>query len=386
MRALHGLLLVTLFLGTFGALGSRTASAYPQWQFSSGTSRCSQCHFSPAGGGIVTGYARDAVGEELSTWTGDGGFLHGKVKLPKALALQFDGRAAALGHDAGNASGPTRAVFPMQADLALRVSLADGFSFLGVAGYRGQARASDSPVGPGAAKPIPGSAFASREHYFMYRPAATGWYVRGGRFFAPYGLRLAEHYAYVRTDTGFGQLEETYNVSGGVVQSEWEVHVTAFAPDFLRKMGGRDKGLAGLYERRIGEASAVGLSARLSLGEGVNRAGGGVFWKTFFEKAKSQIQAEANVFNSTYVGKHTDKSFSGYLGVTVFPVRGLWVTPFAERSQTDLSVKGTATNAGGLQMSWFPYPHFEIVWLGRAQMPTGQGTTKTGMLFVHYYL
>ena len=39
----------------------------------------------------------------------------------------------------------------------------------------------------------------------MWRPAALGPYVRAGRFFAPFGLRLAEHYAYVRRDTGYNR-------------------------------------------------------------------------------------------------------------------------------------------------------------------------------------
>src|SRR4051812_19187490 len=89
------------------------AEAYPQWQFSSGTSRCNQCHFNPAGGGLINTFGRDAAGEELSTWKGNGGFLHGAVDLPNWLALGADLRGAFLRHDAGNPDGPTNAIFPM---------------------------------------------------------------------------------------------------------------------------------------------------------------------------------------------------------------------------------------------------------------------------------
>ncbi|HEY0710722.1 MAG TPA: hypothetical protein VGG33_28215, partial [Polyangia bacterium] len=226
IRAVFGL---AVAVGVFAS--SRTAQAYPQWQFSSGTARCSQCHFSPSGGGIVTGYGRDAVGDDLSTWEGDGSFAHGSIDLPKAVALQFDGRYAGLLHDAGETTGPRQLHFPMQADLSLRFALTDEISFVGTVGYRGQARAANEPVGAGAAVADGSSRFRSREHYLMWRPAPQGAYVRAGRFYAPFGLRLAEHNSYVRRDLGFNLLEESYNLSAGYVQADWELHLTAFGPD-----------------------------------------------------------------------------------------------------------------------------------------------------------
>ena len=144
-------------------LVSGSAWAYPQWQFSSGTSRCSQCHYAPAGGGLINGYGRDAAGEDLSTWEGDGSFLHGAVELPKSIALGFDGRFSVLAQNIGEARGATFAYFPMQADAYVRLALGDAFSFAGTVGYRGQARSVDEPTGTGAAVPI-ASRFISREH------------------------------------------------------------------------------------------------------------------------------------------------------------------------------------------------------------------------------
>src|SRR3954466_2796415 len=94
--------LVGLSLLGLLALAPRAAQAYPQWQFSSGTSRCNQCHFSPAGTGLITNYGRDAAGEELSSIDGNGGFLHGAVDLPSWLALGADFRGMYLRHENGN--------------------------------------------------------------------------------------------------------------------------------------------------------------------------------------------------------------------------------------------------------------------------------------------
>jgi hypothetical protein len=77
----------------------------------------------------------------------------------------------------------------------------------------------------------------------------------------------------------------------------------------------------------------------------------------------------------------------GYFGATVFPFKGLWVTAFAEGKQTDIKIKDSTTTAYGGQLNWFPYPHVEIVWVGRIQVPSGiSESAKMAFLFVHYYL
>ena len=49
-------------------------------------------------------------------------------------------------------------------------------------------------------------------------------------------------------------------------------------------------------------------------------------------------------------------------------------------------MRDTATNGAGVQLNWFPLPHFELTWMGRFQIPAGDSTAMTGMLFLHYYL
>src|SRR3954447_1538778 len=146
------------------ALGSaRSAQAYPQWQFSSGTSRCSQCHFSPVGGGLINDYGRTAAGDDLSTFKGSGEFLHGAIELPKWLALGADFRGPILRHDNGQPSRTEQHVFPMQADGYLRVALGEGVSVSVTGGIRGQARADLGPFGADNALPASNSKLESRE-------------------------------------------------------------------------------------------------------------------------------------------------------------------------------------------------------------------------------
>src|SRR5947208_3165793 len=88
------------------------ASAYPQFQFSSGTTRCSQCHYDPAGGGLITSWGRDESGDTISLG-GNGSFAHGAWTPPSWLALGADVRLAGLYNNSGGPPGAELAAFPM---------------------------------------------------------------------------------------------------------------------------------------------------------------------------------------------------------------------------------------------------------------------------------
>src|SRR5947208_16898317 len=92
-------------------LGGR-AFAYPQFQFSSGTTRCSQCHYDPAGGGLITSWGRDESGDTISLG-GNGSFAHGAWTPPSWLALGADVRLAGLYNNSGGPPGAELAAFPM---------------------------------------------------------------------------------------------------------------------------------------------------------------------------------------------------------------------------------------------------------------------------------
>jgi hypothetical protein len=372
-------------VASIAVLAPAAAHAYPQWQFSSGVARCNVCHFSPGGGGLVTGYARDAVGSELSTFEGEGEFLHGMVKLPSRLALGGDFRGALASQDENELTGSRTAIFPMQADLSGRVAIIGGLSFTGIAGVRGQQRPSEGFTPFQNYQPVHASRFVSREHYFTWQPDSTGYYARVGRFFAPFGLRLAEHVSYVRRDLGFDTLEESYNLSAGYVTTPWELHVTAFAPDFLRHMGSTESGLAAYYEHRLfDENGALGAQTRLTFGDGVTRLTTGGVAKVYSSLLRTLFLAEGNLVHLALDGGVSRNQFVGTGGVSVLPVRGLMLTLLAERSQEDLNVRAAGWSAGSATLNWFPYPHVELQVMGRLQFT--EETTRTFFAQLHYFL
>jgi hypothetical protein len=364
----------------------RAAHAYPQWQFSTDATRCDQCHFAPAGTGLINNFGRDFVGEEAATFGGDGAFLHGIATPPAWLSLGADLRGALASEDANDLNGTSTAVFPMQADAEARVTY-HLVSFYGVLGFRGQVRSDDSVVPLQNYQPITDSRLISREHYLMVRASALGGYLRVGRFFAPFGLRLAEHVVYVRRDLGFGTMEESYNLSSGYVAERWEAHVTAFAPDFLRQMGSRESGLTAYYERRFAEIAAAAAQARVAIGPGMTRTIVGGVGKAWIAPTRTMLLAEADFVRRDI----TNVSSASYQlvalgGLTFMPTKAIMATVLGERDQVDLAVRGAAYDAGTILLNWFPYAHCEIQAMGRVEDPSGGQTAKTFFLQLHYFL
>ncbi len=354
------------------------ANAYPQYQLATGAARCNQCHFAPAGGGLLSGYGRDEAGDTISA-RGDGAFLHGLWEPPKWLALGGDWRTAAMLNDVGNHDGAEMAVFPMQLDLYQHVQF-KAFSLTLIEGYIGNVRPEQGT--------FPLSAFASREHYLMWRPKTQGIYARAGRFMPPFGLRLPEHPAFVRRHLGFHTLEETYGAGGGYVVNGWEVHGTLFMPDFLRPVENPETGASVYYERRLGRSAAVGGQLRYGAGDDFSRLTVGAIGKKYLDKWDLMLMGEVDV-----VRKMLDVSTGGdvsqlatYLSATYFIRRGLEARLAWERWDHDLAVRDLAQDGFSGQLQWFPIAHVEVMLYLRAILNDGDNTANLAMLQLHYYL
>jgi hypothetical protein len=385
-------------------LGGR-AFAYPQFQFSSGTTRCSQCHYSPSGGGLLTSWGRDESGDTISLG-GDGSFLHGAWTPPAWLALGADVRLAGLYNNSGGPESPEAAFFPMQADVYARVAFTDQLSLYVQGGIRGDTRPADSSIG-GRFGTL-GDRFDSTEHYLMWKSGGTGAYVRAGRFYAPFGLRFAEHIFFVQRYTGYNIYDETYTLSGGWVDEDWEAHVSAFAPppssfpSALQPVDTHESGAAVYAEKRFESMAMLALQARLGFGKEVNRYEGGAVGKLWIEKGKALFMGEADLIRQSVSAAGAGETGAvTYLGVNVFPSRGWMVGVAHELYQEDLSVKGTARNAFDLEVNFFPWAHCEVLAFGRYQVTGSAGGTDPNappslqygspnaslfMLQLHYYM
>ena len=368
----------------------RSASAFPQFQFSSGTTRCGQCHYAPAGTGLLSAWGRDESADTISRG-GDGAFLHGLWTPPSWLALGGDVRLASLANSTGGPESPELVSFPMQADLYARLVLPAGLSLNIIAGDRGIVRPADTTISGRASSAV--DRLMSREHYLMWRPSATGAYVRAGRFFAPYGLRLVEHIFFVRRFTGNALYEEPYALSGGYVGEDFEFHATAFTPipksfpDSLQSIGYKEAGGAAYAEMRFAGMAAVALQTRVGIADEEARYQGGGVVKVWLESARLLFMGEADLIRQTIKGTGVSQNqFVSFTGITLMPVRGLMTTVAYERYQENLAVSNTGHDATDLEINFFPWAHIEFLLLGRYQQNGDGGPASLGMLQFHYYL
>jgi hypothetical protein len=274
----------------------------------------------------------------------------------------------------------------MQADLYARVAFGAGVSLSATGGFRGQVRTNDDLIPTQNYQPIDASRFISREHYVMWQPQAQGPYVRAGRFFVPFGLGLAEHIVYVRRDLGFGTLQETYNVSAGWTYDQSSLHVTAFAPDFARHIGGDAWGGAAFYERRVlGDVAAVAAQGRYAKGPDAGRWTGGLVGKLYVAPARTLLFAEANLLHVTVDAGGQANQFVGAAGAALLPVRGVVITLLGERFQDDLAVAQAGWTAATALVSWFPYAHVEAQTMFRLEVPGGGTAVPAFFAQLHYY-
>jgi hypothetical protein len=388
------LVLALALLGIVHLAGANSAAAYPQFQFSTYAARCNLCHFSPSGGGLINGFGRGEAGETISRG-GNGEFLHGLWTPPDFLALGLDLRGAGVFKD--NATEPQLLGFPMQAELYGRVAFA-GVSANVILGMRGAAR--DIPPGAGEER-SPLDRLASREHYLMYE---TGyWYVRAGRYHAPYGIYTQDHSEYIRRYLGRHTLEETYNLSGGYVADEYEWHATVFGPapvfvlsgnEYLENapVGGERVGGTFYYENRNdGQNGSFGAQARADITDGLSRYWVGGLYKRFYEQQKlmllSQLDVGVGMLDSS-IDADPQVLLSAHLGLSYLLTQGVMVNAIVERYDPDVLLSSRARDAASLTVQYFPYAHFELHLIGRMEFQ-GQdyaAPAPSGLLMLHYYL
>lgn len=386
--------LIAALAGLVHLGGADTASAYPQFQFSTYSARCNLCHFSPAGGGLINGFGRDEAGDTISRG-GNGAFLHGLWQPPDWLALGVDLRGAFIAKD--NWLEPQYIGIPMQMDLYARVAHA-GFSANATLGVRPIARGLPTPAGEERGFL---DRFISREHYLMYESGY--WYARAGRFHAPYGLRTQDHSQYIRRYMGTHTLEEKYGLSGGMVKDEWELHVTAYAPAPVWLVSGNpdlenapvgSDGYGGVfyYERRNeDQTGSFGVQAKADVASEVSRYWLGGVYKRFYEDQQlmvlSQLDLGMDMFGAD-IEADPNLLLSAHLGMTYFLTQGIMLGGYLERYDPDALLQGTERDSASVTVQYFPYAHIELMLLGRLEFQGEDygAPAPMGLLMFHYYL
>lgn len=346
------------------------AVAFPQLTIRGTVTRCTMCHVSPAGGGVLTDYGRTEAADTLSRG-GDPRVL-GLFAEPDWLLVGGDVRAAALAYEDRTATDKLQlAAFPMQADLRLGVT-AGGFTVVATGGLRGSTR---------DYKKSASSYLESNEHYVMWS-SDSGAYVRAGRFFPVQGLRLPDHTLYVRRYTGTNLFEEPYALAAGYVGDGSEVHVTGFVHDPIIDVGRREAGGA-LYAELHDLDWAAGVTARVGTGDEGTRAIGGLCGRLGLGPLVAL--AEGDVIRDQVTGGSTVMQAVGFAGANLRLVRGLELLGWLEEYQEELGLLASAHHGAGLSLGYYPRAHWELIFEGRVQRFGNQDLVGMEMFQLHYY-
>ncbi len=247
------------FLLTAAVLTGNQVQAEPYLAVRSGL-QCSSCHINPTGGGQRNAFGNafaqttmnarpGAIGNAQDAWTGT-------INRWVSVGGDFRGRLAGTSVQDGT-SPPTE--FEVQDMFAyLTFNLIPNRITVHV----------DERVGPRGA--------SNRQSYALIRPGGGPWYIRGGRFFLPYGLRLADDGAFIRQSTGINFTTPDTGVEFGYERARWSTQIavtngTAGAPEID---DGKQISAVAAYIR---SRWRMGISANHNNADAGNRDMAGVF-------------------------------------------------------------------------------------------------------------
>jgi hypothetical protein len=180
--------------------GAQIAHAEPYLAVQKGL-QCFNCHSSPAGGGKRTVYGNVYAQSELAAHrVGDSEFWTGEVN--RWLAIGGDLRASFEDVDIPHRSGSSDTDFN-RGTLYVEATLIPSRLTIYI----------DEQFSP--------NDLENREFYLRLNSKNTKWFLAGGEFYLPYGLRLQDDTAFVRQATGINFTNTDRGVQGGYNSGAW---------------------------------------------------------------------------------------------------------------------------------------------------------------------
>ena len=296
--------------------------------------RCSSCHYSASGGGLLTPYGRSLSGQELSTTR--------RASTPAADGT-VSGEEAFLYDTLGNALGP------VQLGISLRPSylhyesgsFSDSRNPMMNADVRGAYRGHGWTVyGEAGRRPAIGTEDAkvySREHWVSYE-GTHGIGIKAGRYMPAYGIYFSDHTAFNRNDLGFDKYDQVYGleVSHTSERSQLQVSLSpGRAESIVNDDGGAGFNTTGRLQVDFGPKIAVvgsGLYRNATDLEARHGATGGALGIAPWKRVSIWTEGDAYMRGS---GGGTAFVFVNETSVEAF--RGIWLKVSPQgRTGTDL--------------------------------------------------
>lgn len=362
------------------------ASAYA-WMIRRDYTSCAVCHADPSGGGLLTAYGR-AQGEVLlrTRYGADpeeepgrvAGFLLGAFELPEELLLGDDVRGMLLGTSVDGSPVDGRAML-MQADLGAELHVGR-FRANGTLGLATDGALGATVVGGEEARLV------SRTHWIgVDLGADRNFLLRAGRINMPFGVRLIEHTAWVRTATRSDiNTAQQHGVSLAYTGESWRGELMAILGNYqVRPDDYRERGYSFFVEHAPNTHVAIGVSSMIAHADAdpttlspTWRHAHGAFARWSPERWLV-VTAEGDfVLYST--PSHNAYGVASFLQADFEPTQGLHLMSTFELQDRDVDAMGPSLGAWG-SVAWFFAPHADFRLDGVFQDMVIQGTSLSAL-------
>ena len=367
-----------------GGWGARPASAEPTF-LSKQYPRCTACHYSAAGGGLLTPYGRSLSREEISTFgrqgtsgvpaagstAGEEGFLFGALSSESPLQLGLDVRPSHVDVDVPGRTIADRN-FLMNLDLQAAWRQ-DRWTAYGTVGR--------SPTRGG------GGELVSYEHWIAWQATNTVS-VRGGRFLPAYGVRFADHTSFTRARLDLAQDDQVYGIELGVSTDRTLLQMSAGpgrAESLIDADGRQAFTTSARFQIDLGPRTVVAASALYrgasdtaphSTSTGLSFGYAPVPWLTTWTHADVQFQ-RLQASGRAYV-------FANQTSVEA--LRGVWLRISPQLRWTDTDPRSEIRRLV-YGLDFYPRTHWHVnLSYYRDRLPFSDRGTRTLLAQLHLYL
>lgn len=341
--------------------------------------RCTTCHYSPTGGGLLTPYGRSLSNQVSSSGKTDpnthepgreesflwGAFGHKETPLqlgidlrPSRLHVAFPG-------------GTTTRNFFMNADLiaAYRQGAFTAYGELG-----------REPVGTG-------SRIHSYEYWASYQ-SSKGIGVRAGRFLPAYGIRFADHTSFNRRPLGFDTQDQIFGVELSHAGQKHLAQVAAGpgrADSIIDKDGTRGFTASARLQVDLGtRAVLVASGVRRNDSRLLPRQTSGALSLGLAPVRRVTIWTEGDV--TTQKGRTGSKLYTFVNETSLEAYRGLWLK-VSPQLQTEFGNSSGGTFRWAFEADLLPRTHWNVVISHyRDRNRISDIVTKTWLAQLHLYL
>jgi len=368
---------LTAVLVCVGMLMGARASAEPAF-LSKQYTRCTSCHISPTGGGLLAAYGRALSGRELS--------LTGNRTPADPSGQTPDRESQFLWGALGDALGPVQLGIELRPS-HIRTSVGP-FSttrnlLMNADVVAAVQRSGWTLYGQAGREPSPEGRLDTYEHWVGYQ-SENGFGFRAGRFLPAYGVRFADHTAFNREDLGFDKYDQVYGLEVSRTADRSLLQVTV-APGLAEAITGDDDArsfnAAARWQLDLGPSTAVVASGiyRASSDLAPSRGSAGLALG-IAPSSRLTIWTQGDVRGDEANGS----SFVFVNETAVEAVRGLWLK-VSPQLRTESGPQPQVFRLA-LSAMLLPRTHVNVNTTYYRDKPSGFGAAHTWLLQLHLYL